>query len=98
LQILEYIADQDQPVRLAELAELLGIEKSTGHRLANTLADRGYLRQDPETSAYVLSEKVIAAIGISGPVERVNKTSMKEIGQVVKECAAELSGELGHQG
>lgn len=52
LQILKFIAQQNQPVRLAELAELLGVEKSSAHRLVSTLADRGYVRQDSETLGY----------------------------------------------
>ena len=96
LQILEYVADQDQPVRLAELAEQckeiereqLAFDDTECRENMNCLA----------SPVYDFRGQVIAAIGISGPVERVNKTTMKDMGQVVTECAADLSAELGYQG
>ena len=60
LQLLEYIAEQDRAVRLRELAELLGVEKMSAHRLVNTLVDRGYVKQDAETLGYVIGEKMLA--------------------------------------
>jgi DNA-binding IclR family transcriptional regulator len=60
LKVMEFIAEQNHPVRLAELSSLLGIEKSSVHRIAKTLEDFGYLRQDRETSGYVLHDQVFA--------------------------------------
>jgi len=60
LRILEYITDKTEPVRLQELAELLGIEKVSIHRLVNTLADRDYVKQDPVTLGYVAGHKITA--------------------------------------
>ena len=63
LRILEYVAAQDEPVRLNDLARLLGVERSSAHRLAATLVDRDYLARDPDTSGYVLAVKTLALAG-----------------------------------
>lgn len=58
LQILEFIAEHDEPVRLGQIAELLGVEKSSAQRLAATLADRGYVARATESDGYLLGDRV----------------------------------------
>lgn len=43
LRVFEVFADQQRPLSLTELAEELGIPKSSCHAIVNTLSDRGYL-------------------------------------------------------
>ena len=43
LTILQAVALSKQPVSLGELTELLGIDRSSAFRLANTLRRRGFL-------------------------------------------------------
>ncbi len=48
LTLLEYVVSSDEPVSLGDLAELLGIERSSAHRLMATLLDYGYVIQDSQ--------------------------------------------------
>lgn len=91
LFILEYIADQDHPVRLAELSKLLGIEKSSAYRLAATLADRDYLRKDPQTDGYVLHKKVFEIAG-----RLASHRQLKEYAPRYLEELAAKTGETSH--
>ncbi|MCG2660711.1 MAG: IclR family transcriptional regulator [Kiritimatiellae bacterium] len=63
LRLLEFIANQDHSARLNDLADLLGIEKSSACRLVVTLMERGYVRKDSRTNGYVLHEKVFELAG-----------------------------------
>lgn len=91
LQILEFIAQHDQPVRLAELSGLLGIEKSSAHRLAATLADRGYVRQDSETLGYVLCDKVFELASSLASHRNVQEYARKYLCRLARE-----TGETAH--
>ncbi|MGW3809296.1 IclR family transcriptional regulator [Micromonospora sp. NPDC005113] len=46
LQILEHIALQETPVKVAEMAASLGIPRSAAYELVHTLKSRGYITQD----------------------------------------------------
>jgi DNA-binding IclR family transcriptional regulator len=91
LQILEFVATRDQPVRLAELAGLLGVEKSSAHRLAETLADRGYLGKDAETQGYVLHDKVFELAGKLAARRRIQECARKFLREL-----AQKTGETAH--
>lgn len=91
LRILEHIADQSHPVRLAELSELLGVEKSSAYRLVATLADRGYVRKDSQTDGYVLYKKVFELAG-----KLVGYRLLKEYAPKYLEALATKTGETSH--
>jgi DNA-binding IclR family transcriptional regulator len=57
LDVLEAVADQ--PLTATELAEKLGLTKSTAHRLASALVDRGYLAAAAR-SGYRLGPRMLA--------------------------------------
>jgi DNA-binding IclR family transcriptional regulator len=52
--IVEFVAKSAQPVALAELAKLLGIDRSSVFRLANTLKRRGFLAHPSGRKDYIL--------------------------------------------
>jgi DNA-binding IclR family transcriptional regulator len=56
LDVIEAISDQ--PLNLGELAERLGLTKSTAHRLASALVERGYLAFTPR-AGYRLGRKLL---------------------------------------
>lgn len=57
LDVIELVARRN--VSLAELSEQLGLTKSTAHRLATALIDRGFLSTGPRGSAYRLGPKLM---------------------------------------
>ncbi len=91
LHILEYVADQDEPVRLAELADLIGIEKSSAHRLAATLVDRGYLFQSPDSSGYTLADKIFTLASKLASQRGVQQHARKHLRKL-----ARTTGESAH--
>jgi DNA-binding IclR family transcriptional regulator len=58
LLILEAVGKSDEPVSLGHLAELLGIDRSSAFRLANTLKRRGFLTNSSTGKDYVLGPSV----------------------------------------
>lgn len=44
--LLEVLASASEPLRLTEIAELSGLQKSTAHRILATLVELGYARQE----------------------------------------------------
>lgn len=58
LILLEAVAGARRPMSLAELTPVLGIDRSSVFRLANTLRQRGFLSQLPDTKDYVLGSAI----------------------------------------
>lgn len=58
LTILEAVAKSAQPVALAQLTDLLGINQSSVFRLANTLKRRGFLANPNSRKTYVLGPAI----------------------------------------
>ncbi|MGH7729562.1 MAG: IclR family transcriptional regulator [Vulcanimicrobiaceae bacterium] len=58
LDVLEALASQRGATGISVLAQLVGLHVSTVHRLLATLVDRGYVRQDPESSRYHLGARI----------------------------------------
>ena len=59
LDILEiFLKDQDE-VGISEMANLAGLKVSTVHRIASTLVNRGYLKQQGKRGKYVLGLKFL---------------------------------------
>jgi len=58
LVILETVARSTEPVSLGELTELLGIDRSSVFRLANTLRRRGFLSYLSTKKVYILGPSI----------------------------------------
>ena len=58
LVILETVARSTEPVSLGELTDLLGIDRSSVFRLANTLRRRGFLSYLTNRKVYILGPSV----------------------------------------
>lgn len=52
LVVLELLARAKEPVRLSDIAQQLGMQKSTVHRILSTLIGRGYVEQEESSSCY----------------------------------------------
>ncbi len=59
LHVLDAVAESEEPISLTALVAETGLEKTTTHRLARSLADGGLLRFDPETRSYTLGWRLI---------------------------------------
>jgi IclR family transcriptional regulator, KDG regulon repressor len=58
LNVLEMLVASDEPRRLTDLADDLGLAKSNIHRILKTLVHRGYVRQDPTSGRYECTLKL----------------------------------------
>jgi DNA-binding IclR family transcriptional regulator len=58
--LLEQIASSPQPLRLMELAERTGIDKSTASRLLDFLEGRSLIRRDTDTKRYVVGPGLLS--------------------------------------
>lgn len=59
LKILELMAASADSVGITELADELGIDKSSVSRLVQTLANHGYAEQDPQNRRYRLGPQIV---------------------------------------
>lgn len=57
LRLLEYLAENKEPVRLSNISQFLDLNVSTCHHLLSTLMDRGYVDQSAERN-YMLGPKL----------------------------------------
>lgn len=87
LILLETIAQARRPVSLAELTPVLGIDRSSVFRLANTLRQRGFLSQLPDTKDYVLGSAIWRLASLF-PWSEV-------LAQFAREQVAELAAKTG---
>ncbi|MFH1830689.1 MAG: IclR family transcriptional regulator [Pseudomonadota bacterium] len=64
LDLLNCFSYQKREIKLAEMAELTGLNKTTAKRMLSNLTHRGYLQQDPESKRYRLGFKLFELGGI----------------------------------
>jgi IclR family acetate operon transcriptional repressor len=60
LDVLEALATRRGATGISDLAQVVNLHVSTVHRLLATLVERGYVRQDPDSSRYYLASRVFA--------------------------------------
>ena len=58
MEILQYIAQNGNKVRLQDIADHLQIEKSTAHHFLKSLLELGYIEQDDISPRYLLTNKI----------------------------------------
>jgi IclR family acetate operon transcriptional repressor len=63
LDLLDLVASSHDEIALAELAKRTGLQPPTAHRLLQTLAEREWVVQNPRTSRYRLSHKLLSLVG-----------------------------------
>jgi len=55
VNVIEILALAEEPMRLSELAQRVGIPKSAVHRILTSLIDRGWVEQNQENDCYALT-------------------------------------------
>jgi DNA-binding IclR family transcriptional regulator len=91
LQILEGMTYTGSPARLQDLAQELKMPQSTLLRFLNTFIDFGYVGQDPGTSCYYLTLKLVelgARAGRSYPFVRSLSKYIKQAAAAFNESAS----------
>ncbi|SDS14963.1 IclR family transcriptional regulator [Pseudomonas oryzae] len=88
LSLLESLTTDPGGVQMQALADQLQIPKSATHRMLAELIRLGYVRQDPQTSRYQLSTKLVA-LGF-----RYLANSGADVVQPILDRLAEETGEL----
>ncbi len=91
LAILDALAGAQRDMGVTELADQLGLDKSTVHRLLTTLVKRGYARRDSRTRNYALG--VQALVLYDAFQEQIG---LKRICHPLLEELTALSGETSH--
>lgn len=89
LDLLVLLSEKPEGLPLSEVATRLDIPKSAAHRLLAKLVERGFARQDPVSSRYLLTLK-LAVIGL----RHLAASGLKEVCQPELEALAARTGEL----
>ncbi len=83
MRIIEFLADNNRPMRLIDIAGNLGLNTSTTLRFINTLVTLGYMEQEPASSKYFLTYRICS---IANKI--YSETSLRDIaGPYLKDLA-----------
>jgi DNA-binding IclR family transcriptional regulator len=93
LQILDMFERERPEIGIGEMAEQLGLHRSTTSRLAATLAAAGYLQPAGELGRYRLSGRLAALGDLAVAEADVRRTALPYLRDLVQEL-----GETGHLG
>ena len=89
LDIIEYLAEKNnEPQRMCDIADALGLNISTVSRFLSSLVQRGYMRQEADSSRYLLSLRFCAIadrINANLQVYSLALPVMKEISRTLRE-------------
>ena len=90
LWLLQLVAER-QALRVSEAAELLGVARSTAHRLLSALRRRDFLRQDKPNGAY-RPGPALYAIGMAAisrlDIRRIAQPVLEQLRDKTKETAS----------
>lgn len=91
ITILEYLAKAERPKELAAISRDLAMNKSTVYRFLSTLAEAGYVRQEPDTGRYALGSRItwLAA-------KFLEKMDIRQLARPILEDLARESGHTIH--
>lgn len=90
LKIMELLAASDDSAGVTELADELGIDKSSASRLVQTLVNYGYAEQDTQTRRYRLGPQVVRlsrSLLTRMPLRDEAKPFLRELVDRTGECA-----------
>ncbi|NLJ80075.1 MAG: IclR family transcriptional regulator [Firmicutes bacterium] len=85
--LLETLSESEQPLGLGEVAAAVGLHDSTAFHLINTMVQRGYVQQDPESRKYRCGFRILDLAG--------NMLDHLEIRNVIRPYLEELMQKTG---
>jgi DNA-binding IclR family transcriptional regulator len=88
LAVLESFTAERPEIGVTELAQTLGLGKSTVHRLLTSLASRGYVRKNPDTERYCLGFKAFevgSQVAARGATREIAAPFLRALMQATKE-------------
>lgn len=91
LKVVEVLAEARAPLAAAEVAGIIGTERSTAYRMLMTLMEAGYVVRDPRTRGYRLGYKILTLTR--------GLLNIDEKAELIGECLREIStrtGETSH--
>ncbi|MFC3040493.1 IclR family transcriptional regulator [Virgibacillus xinjiangensis] len=91
LRILKSFSTFEPTKKVSELAESLGLAKSTVSRLMSTLASEGFVTKDPKTNSYRLGISVLTLGGIVTNNLEIHKEAAPVLNKLVND-----TGETAH--
>ncbi|SAL58055.1 IclR family transcriptional regulator [Caballeronia turbans] len=89
LAIVELLAHNVHGLPMSEVGDRLGIPRTAAHRVLADLKESGYVKQDPNSSQYMLTVK-LASLGLS----YLAATGITDAAQPLLDDLAQVSGEL----
>jgi IclR family KDG regulon transcriptional repressor len=90
LKILDLLAQAENGVGITELAEVLGVDKSSASRLAQTLAAYGFAEQDTDTRRYFVGPQIVRlsrSVLSRMPLRDQAKPFLRQLVERTGECA-----------
>jgi len=91
VDVLECLGAERTALSAAQVAECCGLARPTAYRLLGTLAERGYVRQDPASGKFLLGYKVL---DLSGKL--VDGIELRKRAAPFLQKLGQLSGETVH--
>lgn len=91
LRILRSFSMEEPEKKISDLAQSLGMNKSTVSRLMSTLASEGFVTKDEETQKYRLGYSVLALSGIVTSNLEIHREAAPVLEQLTRE-----TGETSH--
>lgn len=88
--VMEMLADNGE-MGLMEISAVLGLHKSTVHRLLMSLIYMGYAKQDETSQKYMLSYKIVSMAG-----KLLDRMDIMQVAKPYLERLSDLSGEAVH--
>ncbi len=87
--LLERIAGQPDGVRLSDLADSAGLNRSTAHNLLASLEELGYVTQDKKGAAYRLTGKLNGLLRLDAEAERALRARIRPVLTILSRASGE---------
>lgn len=84
-RILEVLVSCPQGISLTQIAQAIGVQTSTAHRLVNALGEIGFVERLPDSKSYVLGARMQRLCGLAVTPPSVVAMAEPELHEIVRE-------------